>query len=116
MGEKEFMLGYLTILDFKISELSYYIEKISKETYDKYPFLRRAREAVEALPEIKAYYETEKAMKGPFLPPQMAVIKMWWSIQNPYFINWFKTENLYLSILFDPQLSFSHLYQYFFNP
>ena len=84
MGEKEFMLGYLTILDFKISELSYYIEKISKETYDKYPFLRRAREAVEALPEIKAYYETEKAMKGPFMPPQMAVIKMWWSIENPY--------------------------------
>ena len=75
VGEKEFMLGYLTILDFKISELSYYIEKISKETYDKYPFLRRAREAVEALPEIKAYYESEKAVKGPFMPPQMASIK-----------------------------------------
>ena len=74
-GENEYMLGYLTILDFKISELSYYIEKISKETFDKYPFLMRARVAVEALPEIKAYYESEKAMKGPFLPPQMAVIK-----------------------------------------
>ena len=36
-GEKEFALGYITIVDFLFAELSYYIREVSKELYEKCP-------------------------------------------------------------------------------
>lgn len=72
IGEKNFSMGNLTIVDFALAEFSYYIEKISPETFAKFPFLKRVRESFEALPEIQKYYEQETAMKGPFIPPQMS--------------------------------------------
>ena len=72
-GEKEFALGYVTVFDFWIAEFSHWVEKISPETYAKFGFLKKVREAIESLPAIKAYYESEKAVKGPFLPQTAAV-------------------------------------------
>lgn len=72
-GEKEFALGYLTLADFHMSEFSYYVEKLSPETYEKFGFLKRLRTAFEKLPEIKKYYEQPTATKGPFLPPIAAL-------------------------------------------
>ena len=42
---------------------------MSPETFNKYGFLKRIRDNINNLPEIKAYYEKENAMKAPFIPP-----------------------------------------------
>lgn len=72
-GEKDFALGYLTLADFVIAEFSYYVEHVTPENFAKFEFLKRVRNAVESLPEIKKYYESANAMKGPFLPPIAAI-------------------------------------------
>jgi hypothetical protein len=72
-GDKDFALGYLTLFDFQVAEFSHYVEKLAPETYAKFGFLKRTREAFNNLPEIKKYYEQESATKGPFLPPYAAV-------------------------------------------
>lgn len=72
-GEREFALGYLTLVDFHISEFANYIEKIFPEEFAKNPFAKRCRDAVNNLPEIKKYYEQETAVKGPFVPPTAAL-------------------------------------------
>ena len=69
-GEKEFSLGYLTLADFVIADFSYFLEKLVPQVYAKYPFIGRTRDNFEALPEIKAYYEQEWAVKAPFLPTE----------------------------------------------
>lgn len=55
-GNKDFALGYLTLVDFHISEFSHYVERLEPELYNKYEFLKRVRTAFENLPEIKKYY------------------------------------------------------------
>ena len=72
-GEKEFALGYLTLADLKISEIANYVEKITPDVFEKFGFLKRVRDAVNNIPEIKAYYQKETAVKGPFLPPIAAI-------------------------------------------
>ena len=77
-GEKPFALGYLTLADFNNSESSFYLEKMFPNIYNKYGFLKRVREAVENLPEIKKYYEQESAIKGPlFVLPNEPIVKSW---------------------------------------
>ena len=76
VGEKEWTLGYLTLADFIIAENSYYLEKVYPEEYKSYPALQRIRDNIENLPEIKEYYAKPNAIKGPFLPPQRASIKL----------------------------------------
>ena len=73
IGEKPLALGYLTIFDFKVAEFSHYIEKIAPETFKEYEFLGRIRENFNNLPEIKAYYEKEDSVKGPFTGPTAAI-------------------------------------------
>ena len=69
IGEKPFALGYLTVIDFALAEFSHYIKKLAPETYAKYGFLKTIHDNFNELPEIKAYYAKETAVKGPFLPP-----------------------------------------------
>ena len=57
-------------------ENSYYFEKVFPEEYKSYPALQRIRENLENLAEVKAYYSKPNAIKGPFLPPQRASIKL----------------------------------------
>ncbi len=73
IGDRSFAVGYLTIADFYLSEMSYYVENIAPELYPKLPFLNTIRVSVESLPEIKAYYASETAIKGPFFPPYAAI-------------------------------------------
>ena len=68
IGEKQYVLGYLTLADFRIAEAAYYFEKLYDKQIGEYPFFGRIREAVESLPAVKAYYEREGAVKGPFMP------------------------------------------------
>ena len=65
-GGKSTALGYLTLADFYVTELSYYIEKLVPSYYETQPVWRRCREGLEAVPQIRAYYESEGAVKGPF--------------------------------------------------
>ena len=67
IGEKDFALGHLSYLDFLIQQFSYYVEKIFPEEYEKFPFFDRIRKNFNELPKIKAYYEREDAIKGPFI-------------------------------------------------
>lgn len=77
-GQKDYALGYLTLADFHIVEASYHIEKIFPQVYAKYPFLKRVRTVFENLPEIRRYYDSDKAVKAPFFSPQ-AAIKFWFA-------------------------------------
>ena len=77
-------MGYLTLADFLVTEFSFYLEKIAPEAFAKYSFLAKIRKSFEDLPEIKKYYESETAVKGPFFPPGFGVIDFWLSIQQ----NW----------------------------
>ena len=87
IGEKPFALGYLTIFDFKIAEYSNYLEKIAPETFKEYEFLARIRENFNNLPEIKAYYEKEDCMKGPFTGKSAAI--QFWFEKNLNLISYF---------------------------
>lgn len=80
IGDKQWALGYLTIADFEIAEISYYFETVYPEEYLNWSFWETIRENFNALPEIRAYYKRENSVKEPFLPPQMAAL-------NPKFDN-----------------------------
>lgn len=69
LGDQDWLLGYLTLADFKVVEASHYLEGIWPEHFKEYPKLSALRKRFEELPEIKAYYASEGAVKGPFLPP-----------------------------------------------
>lgn len=75
VGNKEWVLGYVTIADIEISELSYYFEKLFPEEYKQYPSWQRIRDGFNNLPQIKAYYASETAIKGPFVPPAYSAIQ-----------------------------------------
>lgn len=60
-------MGYLTLVDFIFAEDSYYIEAISKQLYNKLPFLQRVRNSIEGLPEVQEYYQKENSIKEPFM-------------------------------------------------
>jgi len=68
VGEKNFALGYLTLIDFVVAENSNYIERVFPEEFKASPFLHRIRENFNNLPQTKAYYSSEKAFKGRFFP------------------------------------------------
>ena len=50
VGDKDWAMGYLTVVDFWITEGSYYVEKVFEAEYKKYGFFQRIREKFEALP------------------------------------------------------------------
>jgi hypothetical protein len=43
VGEKGFVLGYLTLADFVVAEESHFIEALYPEEYKTWPFLQRVR-------------------------------------------------------------------------
>lgn len=73
VGENDFALGYLTIIDFMLAENLYYFESLYPSESKNYAFWWNIRRNLEALPEVKAYYERPTAIKGPFLPPYAAI-------------------------------------------
>ena len=50
IGDKDFLLGYLTLADFKIAEASYYFEKLYDEHAESFKKLIAIRERVESIP------------------------------------------------------------------
>ncbi len=68
VGEKPFVVGYLTLADFVTAEDSHYIEAAFPEEYKAFPFLQRIRDSFNSVPEIAAYYGSESAFKGRFFP------------------------------------------------
>lgn len=73
VGEKKFVLGYLTLADFIVAEDAHYFERLYPEEIKEYPFLRNIRDSFNSLPEIVSYYEQETAFKGRFFPPYAAL-------------------------------------------
>jgi glutathione S-transferase len=69
IGEKQFVLGYLTLADFVVAENSHFLERLFPEEYKTLPFLQRIRDTINNLPQVVAYYAKPTAFKGPFLPP-----------------------------------------------
>lgn len=45
-GEHKYALGYLTLIDFKVAEASFYFEKLYQKQYKDYEFFSRVRDAV----------------------------------------------------------------------
>ena len=68
VGEKSFVLGYLSLADFVVAEDSHYIERVFPEEYKTLPFMQRVREEFNKLPEVVKYYEQPTAFKGRFFP------------------------------------------------
>lgn len=56
-NEKNTMLDYLTLADFKLAEASYYFEKMYVKEFKEFPFLKTIRSTVENLKEVQKYYE-----------------------------------------------------------
>ena len=75
VGNKDWYLGYLTLADFGIAELSYYVEKLFPEEFKTYSAVLRIRSNFDNLPQVKEYYTKPEAIKGPFLP-QSFVVKL----------------------------------------
>lgn len=73
VGEKSFALGYLTLVDFVLSERSYFLEEIFPEVRNDYRFLWRIRHNFEQLPGIQAYYQRPDAVAEPFVPPMVPI-------------------------------------------
>jgi glutathione S-transferase len=69
LANKDWLLGYITLSDFKLAEAVNYWEGIWPEHIKEYPNFTALRTRFNDLPAIKAYYATEGAVKGPFLPP-----------------------------------------------
>ncbi len=68
VGEKQFVLGYLTLADFVVAEESHYIERLYPNDYASFPFLGRVRREFEGLEKIRKYYEGGSSFKGRFFP------------------------------------------------
>jgi glutathione S-transferase len=64
VGENQFALGYLTLVDFQLAEMLYYFETLYPSEKNNYAFWWRIRRNFEALPEIRAYYQRPKAAKN----------------------------------------------------
>ena len=62
VGAKPFALGYVTLVDFILSERVYYFEQAFTDLKKDYPFLFRIRHNFEQLPEIKDYYSRPDAV------------------------------------------------------
>lgn len=69
IGDKDFAIGYLTVVDFLLAEHLYYFEALYPNEKANYPFWGRIRHNVESLPQVKAYYDRPTAIRGPFVPP-----------------------------------------------
>lgn len=50
VGEKDTVLGYLTFVDFKVAEASYYFEKLYTDHAENFKTMIRIRKNVESLP------------------------------------------------------------------
>lgn len=74
-GNYEWIFGRLTLPDFLLVEISFYIENVFPNHYKEFSFLNEIRIRFHNLPEIKKYYEQEWAVKGPFTHPLKALIK-----------------------------------------
>lgn len=73
-------------MDFKLAEASYYFEKMYPTHYERYSFLTKIRNSIEKLPEVKKYYESANAIKGPFL--QSYAKLQFWSSYSYYLSNY----------------------------
>jgi hypothetical protein len=75
-NKNDFALGYLTLVDFVIAEVSYYIASLYPEHYKNLTFLQRTRDLFNSLPQVKQYYSKHHAIKWPFVTPSMAAIEV----------------------------------------
>lgn len=62
-------MGYLTLVDFYIAEYSYYFEALYEDQKENLPFWWNIRENFEKLQGVRAYYQRENAVSGPFSSP-----------------------------------------------
>ena len=72
VGDRQFALGYLTLVDFVLAENLAYFETLFPSEHKTYDFWWRIRRNFEELPGVKAYYKRPDAIHGPYLPPHVA--------------------------------------------
>ena len=69
IGDNQFALGYLTLVDFYLAENLAYFETLYPSEKANYKFWWNIRKNLNNLPGIKAYYKRPNAVNGPYLPP-----------------------------------------------
>jgi glutathione S-transferase len=69
LGDKDWLMGYLTLADFKLAEPLNYVEGIWPDHFKEYPKLSVLKSRFNQLPEIQAYYAHEDYGKAPLMPP-----------------------------------------------
>jgi glutathione S-transferase len=89
VGDKEFALGYLTLADFVLSELLYFVDLIFPEEKANLEFWWRIQSNFEKLPAIRSYYLRPDAVANPFGPsfitfqPKYRNVKLgYWGIRG----------------------------------
>ena len=75
VGDKPFVMGYLTLVDFYLADYLYLFETLYPSERKHFEFWWRIRKNFEALPEIQAYYKRKDAVVLPFFPPNFAALQ-----------------------------------------
>ena len=80
LGEKEFLLGYITYADFRLFIIVHLYTQIAKALklesgLDKHPNLVKHKERIASLPGVKDYLASDAAKSRPFLPHAKVVIE-----------------------------------------
>ena len=69
LAEKEWLLGYITIVDFWFYEILQYVKGIFEKDFNGYKTLVDFVARFENLPKIKEYHASNRYLKAPFLTP-----------------------------------------------
>lgn len=65
LGEKEFLAGGLTYIDFILADFFQVLNKMNPQLFAQYPNLIKLQEHVWALPELKSYFLSARWKEHP---------------------------------------------------
>lgn len=65
LGEKEFLAGGLTYIDFILADLLQALNKMNPQLFAQYPNLLKLQERVWSLPELKSYFGSDRWHEHP---------------------------------------------------
>ena len=72
LGNNDYLLPYITYLDFFFYEFLNILEAMKEGCLEKYSVVHSYWKRFSGLPTVKSYLESIKFMKGPFWPPSLA--------------------------------------------
>ena len=69
LNGKNFVIGYLTMVDFFLAEYAHYMNFLFPNEFKAFKGINRIQKTIEELPEVQGYYQRNVHILNPFLPP-----------------------------------------------